>query len=134
MSTPDRVLIIDDEWTIARALTARLLASGFLTETAPDGVAGLEIARRTRPDAILLDLRMPDIDGFEVFRRLRADSALRHIPVIFLTANVQDTARAEAMASGAAGFFGKPYDSKLIIAALRSAIDERRGWTKERAA
>ncbi|MGD9688932.1 MAG: response regulator [Phycisphaerales bacterium] len=118
----EHVLIIDDEWTIQRALCARLSAAGFILRSASHGEAGLRAAREERPDAILLDLRMPDMDGFEVFRRLRADPALATVPVIFLTANVQDTARQEARTLGAAGFLCKPYDPKQVIHSLRSAI------------
>lgn len=122
---PSRVLIIDDEWTIAKALSSRLGLSGFDARSAPDGVSGLRAAADFRPDAILLDLRMPDMDGFEVLRRLRADDALAHIPVIILSANVQDSVRQEAMASGAAAFFCKPYEHKQVIASLHRVIGDR---------
>lgn len=119
---PNKVLVIDDEWTIARALCARLSANDFDIRTASDGASGLEAAKEFRPAAILLDLRMPDMDGFEVLRRLRADPQLMHIPVIILSANVQDSVRQEARAFGAAGFFTKPYDHKHVIASVHDVI------------
>lgn len=127
---PNKVLIIDDEWTIARALCARLGAHGFELNTASDGPSGLAAARTFKPDAILLDLRMPDMDGFEVLRRLRADAELTRIPVFILTANVQDSAQQEARALGAAGFFCKPYDHRLVISSLTNAMAGETGaWT-----
>lgn len=122
---PHKVLIIDDEWTIAKALCTRLSLSGFELRAAADGTSGLQAAREFMPDAILLDLRMPDMDGFEVLRRLRSESNLATIPVIILSANVQDSVRQEAKASGAAGFFTKPYDHKLVIASLNAVIADR---------
>lgn len=121
---PHKVLIIDDEWMIVRALTARLSTLGFEMRTAPDGLAGLAAAKSFQPDIILLDLRMPDIDGFEVLRRLRADQSLARIPVIILTANVKDTVRQEATVLGAAGFFCKPYDPAKLLACMNSAIEQ----------
>lgn len=119
---PHRILIIDDEWTIALALSARLKAHGFETHTAPDGISGLLAARDLVPDAIILDLRMPDIDGLEDHRRLRDNDELSHIPVIFLTANIADSVRQQAMVSGAAGFYSKPYQAEEILEALHNAI------------
>ncbi|MFI4854924.1 MAG: response regulator [Phycisphaerales bacterium JB065] len=118
-----KVLIIDDEWTIALALSARLKAHGYKTHTAPDGISGLNAASELVPDAIILDLRMPDIDGLEVHRRLRDNDELSHIPVIFLTANIADSVRQQAMAGGAAGFYSKPYQADEILEALHKAID-----------
>ena len=123
---PRKVLVIDDEWTIARALTARL-GGLFEVRTAADGASGLQIAAAFRPDAILLDLRMPDMDGFEVLKRLREDPSLANIPVVFLTANVQDTARQQAKAMGADGFFSKPYDHKQLVACLLGAMHQTVG-------
>jgi len=122
----DRILIIDDEWAIAQALCARLAAHGFQPKSEPDGPRGIAAARALRPDAILLDVRMPGMSGFEVLSQLQSDPALAGIPVIFVTANVQDTARAEAKACGAAGFFCKPYDPVELVAALRTAIQASR--------
>ncbi len=122
---PNRVLIIDDEWMIVRALRARLGAAGFELHSAPDGASGIQAVRDFRPNAILLDLRLPDMDGFEVFRRLRADPESARVPVVFLTANVQDTARQKARAAGAEGFFSKPYDAKQVVAALRNVCQKK---------
>ncbi len=113
------ILIIDDEWAVSRAIAARLEASGFTTRVAAGGEEGLAAVEAAHPDAVVLDLRMPDIDGLEVLRRLRSDPRHAQVPVIMVTANVQDSVRGEAMALGAKAFFGKPYDQQALVAALR---------------
>jgi DNA-binding response OmpR family regulator len=119
-----RVLIIDDERGIAKALTIRLEASGYEVRWACDGTAGLAAAAEWKPDVILLDIRMPDIDGFEVNRRLRARPHFA-TPVIFLSANVQESARQAALAGGAHAFLTKPYESKAVLLAVQSALEQR---------
>jgi two-component system chemotaxis response regulator CheY len=109
------VLVIDDDWTIQQALRARLSAHGYLVALASDGPAGLRAAQAHCPQAILLDLRMPDMDGFEVLRRLRAMPELASVPVIFLTANIHDTVKEQARAAGASGFLTKPYEASAIL-------------------
>lgn len=117
------VLLIDDEWMIQQAVKARLTACGFAVTVAGDGPAGLEEARNGRPDVVLLDVRMPDMDGFEVLRQLRADPTTAGIPVIFLTANVQDSTRQEARNAGAAGFLSKPYEARQVMDMILAATE-----------
>jgi len=119
----ERVLIIDDERAIAQALTIRLRVAGYDVRWACDGAAGVGAALEWRPDVIVLDIRMPDMDGFEVNRRLRSGSEAFTTPVIFLSANVQDSARHAALAAGAHAFLTKPYESRDVLCAIRSALD-----------
>ncbi len=129
MST--KVLVIDDDRTIVTVLTLRLEAKGYDVVSAIDGPTGLAEARRAMPNVILLDIRMPGMDGFGVNRRLKADPVVRNIPVVFLSAHAQETDRQAAMAAGAKYFLAKPYDSgKLFVAieaAMGSADEERIG-------
>ncbi|HTF88309.1 MAG TPA: response regulator [Planctomycetota bacterium] len=120
---PKRVLIVDDERGIAQALCVRLRAGGYDVRSAFDGATGLSLALEWRPDLIVLDIRMPEMDGFEVSRRLAACAELLATPVIFLSANVQESARQAAMAAGAHAFLTKPYESKDVLAAIASALD-----------
>lgn len=120
----ERVLIIDDERFIAQALTIRLRAAGYDVHWAFDGASGIAAAAKWRPDVILLDIRMSGMDGFEVNRRLRAQPNLASTPVIFLSANVQESARQAALAAGAHAFLTKPYESKDVLAAIRSGLDQ----------
>src|ERR1043165_1671257 len=118
---PKHILVVDDEVPLLRALLGRLRIAGYEVDLASCGADGLAGAAQ-RPDVILLDIRMPDIDGFEVNRRLKADPRTSEIPVIFLSANVQDSARQAAISAGAAAFLTKPYDSKTLLAAVESAV------------
>lgn len=117
------VLIIDDERDLSQALAIRLRAAGYEAATADDGITGIAAASSQRPDAIVLDMRMPDLDGFEVQARLKRDPQLSRVPVIFLSANVQDTARQTALAAGAAAYLTKPYDAREVLTVIATAID-----------
>lgn len=121
------VLIVDDEPGITAALMTRLEAAGYEVFHAINGLAGVEAAELHRPDVIVLDIRMPDIDGYEVCTRLKQKPELCRIPVVFLSANVQDSARRRALDVGGASFLSKPYEAADVIAAIESAptsIDE----------
>lgn len=117
-----KVLIVDDDRAIAQLAGVWLRAAGYELEIAYDGEAGLAAARATSPDAILLDIRMPKMDGFEVHRELKKDERLAHVPVIFLSANAQETARQRALEGGAKQFISKPYESADLIGAVRRVI------------
>lgn len=117
-----RLLIIDDDRAIAQLTALRMRAAGYAVDLAFNGIAGLARAQAAPPDAILLDIRMPDLDGFEVYARLKADTRLAGTPVIFLSANVQETARKQAIAAGAAAFLAKPYEIAHIIDAVERAV------------
>ena len=118
----DRVLIIDDEIHLTEVLAIRLRALGFDVDTATSGILGIERATGDpQPDVIILDVRMPEIDGFEVNARLKADPRTSGIPVIFLSANVQDTARQAALSAGAFAYLKKPYDAIDVIKHIRDA-------------
>ncbi len=119
-----KVLIIDDEWTIARVLSARLKAHGFEVFTAPDGLAALPAARECRPDCILLDVRMPEIDGLEVLARLRCDNGLAATPTFVLTGDATDEVRRRAETLGAAGLFKKPFHHQQVIDAILATLAE----------
>ncbi len=121
---PKRILIIDDEWMIQRVLEVRLRSAGFVVESAGDGSAGLTAARERTPDVVLLDVRMPEMDGFEVMRCFKRDARLATIPVIFISANVLDTVKHAAMAAGATGFLAKPYEPKALFDLISEAIAE----------
>lgn len=89
---------------------------------ASNGIEGLATIQKEKPDVVLLDLMMPGMDGFEVCQRVKADPAIRHIPIIFLTAQPQPAAVARAMALGAAGYLVKPFDPIKIIDQVNEAL------------
>jgi CheY-like chemotaxis protein len=119
---PEKVLIIDDDGDLALLSTLWVRAAGYEALTAHDGVSGLAAAASYGPDVILLDIMMPGLDGFEVSRRLKTDPNLAHIPVVFLSAKVQEFARREAFAAGGKYFLSKPFEGHDLIIAVASAL------------
>jgi CheY-like chemotaxis protein len=119
---PETILIIDDDRAIAQLTALWVKAAGFSTVIANDGRSGLAAIAEHRPDLILLDIRMPEMNGFEVNRRIRQTPELAEIPVIFLSAHAQETTRQESLASGGRRFLPKPYESRSLIAAIRAVL------------
>jgi two-component system, OmpR family, alkaline phosphatase synthesis response regulator PhoP len=105
-----RVLVVDDEHSIRLLCRVNLAASGMEVLEAGDGHAALELARRERPDLILLDVMMPGLDGWSVARELAADKATKDIPVIFLTARAEPADRRLGEQLGGVGYVVKPFD------------------------
>ena len=110
------VLVADDEESI-RALIAALLNSTdrYRVVMAEDGDQAIEKARAEKPDVVLLDVRMPMKDGYEVCRTLKTDASTSHIRVIMLTAMAQEYDRALAMRSGADAYLPKPFSLKALL-------------------
>jgi len=104
-----KILVIDDEQDIRLVAQVGLRAAGLAVVTAASGAAGLAAARLERPDAILLDVMMPGMDGYQTFGALKADPDLAQIPVVFLTAKDPSGRELQACAAGAAGFIAKPF-------------------------
>lgn len=119
---PASVLIVDDEPRITFALMTRLEASGFKVFHAINGLAGVEAAALHEPDAIILDVRMPDIDGFDTCRRIKRIERLSKTPVLFLSANPQDETKRQAMLAGGSAFMSKPYEASEIVESLQQLI------------
>ena len=123
MSTPRRILIIDDEADIREVAQVSLeLVGHHEVLTAAGGREGIATARSGQPDAILLDVTMPDLDGPATLAELRADPATRAIPVVFLTAKTQSAERAQLAQLGAAGILTKPFDPLKLADDLASAL------------
>ena len=113
--------MIDDDQAISLAMFVRLKAAGYEVDLASSGEAGLAKAAGRVPDAIVLDIRMPGIDGYEVCRRLKATPDLAGVPVIFVSANATETTRQKAFEVGGFGFIAKPYESKDVLEMIHSA-------------
>lgn len=110
----------DDNLTVLKAVVRDAFPDAKIL-TALNGVKGVELALSMNPDVILLDIVMPEMDGFEVCRRLKGDERLKHIPVIFLTALKTDReSRINALEAGAEGFLGKPFDPEELTAQIRA--------------
>ncbi len=115
-----RVLVIDDVPANVKLLEARLSAEYFDVITAMSGVEGLAICERGGCDIVLLDVMMPDMDGFEVCRKLKSDPATHHIPVVMVTALDQPSDRVRGLEAGADDFLTKPVSDVALIARVRS--------------
>jgi twitching motility two-component system response regulator PilH len=112
------VLIIEDDPDQRRLLDRMLGGAGWRIATAPDGEAGLTAARAERPDAIVLDLLMPRLNGFQTCRRLKSDAATRGIPVIIVTTKDQPADEFWAREIGADAFLHKPVDIDGLLELL----------------
>lgn len=122
MTTPFRILVVDDDQDIVRGVSVRLRAAGYEIVTACDGQAGFVAAVQNRPDAIVLDIQLPMIDGYAVLQGLLERPETRDIPVVVLSANVADRAKRRALELGARCFLGKPYNAAQLIGALQAVL------------
>jgi adenylate cyclase len=122
MHDPPRILIVDDNETNRSILAARLGAEGYETTEAENGERALAVARDAAPDVVLLDVMMPKIDGFEVCRRLKGDSALGFVPVIMVTARADSKDVVTGLNAGADEYLTKPLDHAALVARVRSML------------
>ena len=99
-----RILVIEDDEMNVDMIAERLELRGYHIFTACDGLRGIDLARSSAPDLILMDVSLPEMDGWEATRRLKAEAATRHIPVIALTAHAMEGDREKAMRAGCDGY------------------------------
>ncbi|ETA02310.1 DNA-binding response regulator [Frankia sp. CcI156] len=117
---PVRVLVVDDETTLAELLSMALRYEGWEVRSAADGRGALRLARDFRPDAVVLDIMLPDMDGLEVLRRLRAESP--DVPVLFLTARDAVEDRVAGLTAGGDDYVTKPFSLEELVARLRGLM------------
>ncbi|MEJ6023927.1 response regulator [Ramlibacter sp. PS4R-6] len=113
-----KVLIVDDALVDRNNLMRIVAGAGHRVLVAENGEEGVACAKADQPDVILMDVNMPDLDGFAATRQLKADAQTRHIPVVFVTGKNQKADIAWGRMLGARGFVGKPYDDAEILAQL----------------
>src|SRR5499427_1678047 len=118
--TPIRVLVVDDEPSLAELLASVLRYEGWEIQTASDGSGAVRTAREFRPDAVVLDIMLPDFDGLEVLRRVRAD--LPHVCVLFLTARDAVEDRIAGITAGGDDYVTKPFSLEEVLARLRGLL------------
>ncbi|MEV6109385.1 response regulator transcription factor [Streptomyces sp. NPDC051940] len=119
-----RLLVVEDEPNLLEVLAASLRYAGFDTVTATTGRQALAEARRLRPDAVVLDVMLPDLDGFEVLRRLRADTP---VPVLFLTARDATEDKVRGLTIGGDDYITKPFSLDEVIARIHAVLRRQRG-------
>ncbi|GII05667.1 DNA-binding response regulator [Planobispora takensis] len=117
---PLRVLVVDDEPTLAELLAMALRYEGWEVRSAGDGLGAVRSARDFRPDAVVLDMMLPDIDGLEVLRRLRAEAP--DVPVLFLTAKDSVEDRITGLTAGGDDYVTKPFSLEEVVARLRGLM------------
>lgn len=121
MERPARILVVDDLPQNARLLEAMLAPRGYAVSVAHSGTEGLDKVHRERPDLILLDIVMPDISGYEVCRRLRADPTTRMLPVVMVTSS-GDQDKVDTIESGADDFIARPFNPAELLSRVRSLL------------
>jgi len=120
-----RVLVIDDEDDIRELCRVNLEFEGFEVFDARNGPTGLEVAARKRPDVIFLDLMMPDMDGWEVLRRLKEDDTTAQIPVVLLTARTGEDDQMRGWQEGILEYVSKPFNPLSLVEWAKRAMEPR---------
>ena len=123
-----KVLLAEDDEDIQKVARMSLqFQAQWEVVVVSNGQECLDKVRTERPDLILLDAMMPRVDGYEACRRLKADPATRHIPVIFLTAKAQESGIRKGLALGAVGYLVKPFDPMRLAAQVRQILEDAGG-------
>jgi len=116
------ILVIDDEPELVKLLDYNLSKAGYLVLSARDGESGLAAARKHAPDAIILDVMMPGLDGWEVCKRLRQDPSTSALPVLMLTAKADEGDRVLGLELGADDYVGKPFGVRELLARVKALL------------
>ena len=116
------ILIVDDDWMNREMIQAHLESAGFRVLNANSGARGLEIVATEPVDLMLLDVRMPNMNGYEVCAQLKSSDATRHIPVLMMTALEDEATKVQGVDAGADDFVAKPYDMVIMLTRIRSLL------------
>jgi Response regulator containing CheY-like receiver, AAA-type ATPase, and DNA-binding domains len=122
--TKKKILIVEDDQDMRRALNVRLRANNYDTAFASDAIQALSIAKKEKPDLLLLDLGLPGGDGFVVMERMKNNDSLACLPVIVVSARDPKRNKDRALSAGAQAFFQKPVDNEQLIAAIRHTLGD----------
>ena len=120
-----KVLLVEDNEMNRDMLSRRLNRRGYDVVFAVDGQQGLEVARSEKPDIIIMDLSLPVMDGWEATRRVKSDDAMRHVPVIALTAHTMSGDREKALAAGCDDYDTKPVELDRLIGKIERLLGAR---------
>jgi two-component system alkaline phosphatase synthesis response regulator PhoP len=117
-----RILVVDDDHEVVRLMRGYLEQSGYEVLVAYNGETAMHMLRRERPDLVLLDLMLPDLDGWDITRSVRADPILKHTPIIVLTARVTDADKIVGLELGADDYVTKPYNPREVVSRVRARL------------
>ncbi len=120
--SPQTILVVDDEPGIVKIVCDYLKLAGYRVVSANNGQIALTVARHERPDLIVLDLLLPEIDGLDVCRRLRQDSVLGNVPIVMLTARIEETDKLIGLELGADDYITKPFSPRELVARVRALL------------
>lgn len=120
-----RILVVDDEVPLVRLVKVKLESHHYEVLTAHDGQEGLEKARREKPDLIILDIMLPKMNGYEICQLLKFDEKYSKIPVVMLTAKVQEEDKALGKETGADEYMTKPFDMNDLLAVIEKCLGEK---------
>lgn len=123
-TTPKRILVVDDEMFMHIFMKHHLARAGYETLAARNGREGLETAAREKPDLIVMDIMMEELDGLSALRELKKREATRGIPVIMITTSAQMLTRQESETSGAAMFLTKPFSPTQMLMEIKRLLGE----------
>ncbi len=117
-----RVLVVEDQEDNMRIMNDTLASAGYQVIEAVTGIEGVAMAESHKPDLILMDVMLPGLDGYEATRRIKANAALRHIPVIAVTSYAMDGEESRAEEAGCDAYFSKPVSPRVLLAKVREYI------------
>lgn len=117
-----KILVVDDEPDVTELLSYKLKQEGFLTEVINDPLMIMGKARDFRPDLFILDIMMPELNGLQICRMVRADPTLKNVPIIFLTAKGEADDRIRGLETGADDYVSKPFNSKELVLRVKSVL------------
>lgn len=120
-----RIFIAEDDESILDLLVTRLRIAGYHTLHERDGLAALETIKRSRPNACILDVNMPSLDGFSLLKRLRADASTAHVPILILTARRGTDDIKTAIRLGATDYLSKPFNDEQLLARVARLLRKR---------
>jgi CheY-like chemotaxis protein len=120
-----KALVIEDNEDNMKLITFILHNNGYSTVWAENGIKGVELAIREKPDLIILDIQLPDIDGFEVLRRIRMSEADGDVPIIAMTSYAMNGDRQKLLGAGCTGYIEKPIDPGTVMAEISEIIGKR---------
>src|SRR5688572_11760219 len=128
----ERILVVDDEPYIIALVAYHLARSGYRVSTASTGTEALQAAREEQPALVVLDLMLPELSGFQVLERLRADRAFAEIPVLMLTARRDEPDRVQGLSLGADDYLVKPFSPQELVLRVRNILRRTRVKAAER--